>query len=38
MALAAIEADAANNRLSMQWISGDVTDQPMSFIAAYEVI
>ena len=35
---AAIEADAANNRLSMQWISGDVTDQPMSFIAAYEVI
>lgn len=35
---AAIEADAANDRLLMKWISGDTTNQPMGFIAAYEVI
>ena len=35
---AAIEADTANDRLSMKWSATDVTDQPMSFIAAYEVI
>lgn len=34
---AAIEADAANDRLSMRWIAGDVTDQPMSFVGAYEI-
>lgn len=35
---AAIEADVANDRLSMRWVSGDITNQPMSFIAAYEVL
>jgi hypothetical protein len=35
---AAIEADVANDRLSMKWVAGDINDQPMSFIAAYEVI
>lgn len=35
---AAIEADVANDRLLMKWMAGDVTDQPMSFIAGYEVI
>lgn len=35
---ASIEADAANDRLAMKWIAGDVTNQPMNFVAAYEVI
>lgn len=35
---AAVLADAANNRLQMQWVAVDVTNQPMYFTATYEVI
>lgn len=35
---AAILGDAANNRAEMNWISGDITNQPMYFIFQYEVI
>lgn len=35
---AAILGDAANNRAQLQYISGDVTDQPMYFTFTYEVI
>lgn len=35
---AAILADAANNRLQMQWVAVDVTNQSMYFTATYEVI
>lgn len=35
---AAILGDATNNRAQMQWISGDVTSQPMFFTFQYEII
>lgn len=35
---AAILGDAANNRAQMEWIAGDVTNQPMYFTFAYQVI
>ena len=35
---AAIIGDAANNRAEMDWISGDVTNQTMSFTFTYQVI
>lgn len=35
---AAILGDAANNRAQMEWISGDITNQPMYFVFVYEVI
>ena len=35
---AAIIGDATNNRAEMNWISGDVTNQPMYFIFQYQVI
>jgi hypothetical protein len=35
---AAIRADATNNRADMTWLSGDTTNQPMSFTFTYEVI
>lgn len=35
---AAILGDAANNRAQMQWISTDLTNQPMYFTFTYEVI
>lgn len=34
---AAIKADAINDRLQMQWVSGDITDQPMFFSGSYLV-
>lgn len=35
---AAILGDAANNRAEMDWIAGDITNQPMSFIFSYRII
>lgn len=35
---AAILGDAANGRAQMQWVSGDITNQPMYFIFSYRVI
>lgn len=35
---AAIVGDAANNRAEMQWLSGDITNQPMYFTFVYTVI
>lgn len=35
---AAILADTTNDRAQMQWISGDITNQPMYFTFTYEVI
>lgn len=35
---ASIHADIANDRLTMEWIAGDVTNQPMTFAGAYEII
>lgn len=35
---AAIIGDAANNRAEMDWIAGDVTNQPMYFSFSYQVI
>lgn len=35
---AAILGDAANNRAQMEWISGDITNQPMYFQFTYEVL
>lgn len=35
---AAILGDAANNRAQMEWISGDITNQPMYFTFSYEII
>ena len=35
---AAIVGDAANDRAQMQWVSGDVTNQPMYFTFTYAVI
>lgn len=35
---AAILGDATNDRAQMQWISGDVTNQPMYFTFTYQVI
>lgn len=35
---AAILGDAANNRAQLQYVSGDVTNQPMYFTFTYEVI
>lgn len=35
---AAILADPTNDRAEMQWISGDVTNQPMFFIFGYRII
>ena len=35
---AAIVADTVNDRAQMQWISGDVTNQPMYFTFGYQVI
>lgn len=38
MQSAAIRADAANDRLEMRWVAGDVTDQPMTCAFSYQVI
>jgi len=35
---AAIVGDAANNRAEMQWISGDLTNQPMYWVFGYRII
>ncbi len=35
---AAIIGDAANNRAEMQWVAGDITNQPMYFTFGYQVI
>lgn len=35
---AAILADTANDRAEMNWISGDVTNQPMYFVFGYRII
>lgn len=35
---AAILGDATNNRAQMQWVSSDVTDQPMYFSFSYQII
>lgn len=35
---ASIYADITNDRLTMEWIAGDVTNQPMTFAGAYEII
>lgn len=35
---AAILGDAANNRAQMEWISADITNQPMYFTFSYQVI
>lgn len=35
---AAIRGDVANDRAEMAWISADVTNQPMYFIFAYQII
>ena len=35
---AAILADTANDRAQMQWVSGDITNQPMYFSFSYRVI
>lgn len=35
---AAIIADTTNDRLQMQWLSGDVTNQPMTCTFSYQVI
>lgn len=36
--VAAILADAANDRAQMQWVSGDVTNQPMYFQFTYQIL
>ena len=35
---AAILGDATNNRAQMEWIAGDLTNQPMYFTFTYQVI
>ena len=35
---AAVLGDAVNNRAEIQWISGDVTNQPMYFTFTYQVL
>lgn len=35
---AAIHADITNDRLEMEWQAGDVTNQPMYFVAVYEIL
>lgn len=35
---AAILGDAANNRAEMNWVSADITNQPMYFTFTYEII
>lgn len=35
---AAVRGDATNDRAEMTWISGDVTNQPMYFVFAYQVL
>ena len=35
---AAILGDVTNNRAQMQWVSGDITNQPMYFTFMYRVI
>ena len=35
---AAVLGDAANNRAEMNWIAGDVTNQPMYFTFGYQVL
>lgn len=36
--VAAIVADTTNDRAAMQWIAGDITNQPMHFIFSYQVL
>ena len=35
---AAIQADVANDRAQMQWVSGDITNQAMYFTFTYQII